>query len=475
MLAVLMSLVALATPAPVAAQSLRKSINQLTPAEVQSLRRGVAVMMSRNTAPRNSADFRRSWVYWANAHAHFGASCRGAITGGSMSGVKTWKAANAKETATWCTCEHGTLQFLTWHRMFLYYFERVLQQAAKDPALRLPYWDYASDAKLPAVFRDTTYLDDTGATVANPLRVTARKPALNNGTAGLAATVTSSRNAMAATSYQSFSSRLEQGPHGPVHCAIAAGGCPNGLMGSVPASALDPIFYLHHANIDRLYDCWLQVDEAGRLPDDPSVLGRQYSFVDSDGSVKKRTVRDMLRPAQLGYGYAAGGGCPAYVAATLVAQAPSNSLGAGESVAPLSVESVGAPQPAARGAAPAPTVTVIVEGLTVAKVPGVLYAVYLANADGERAQIGVVDFFGFDGGGGGHAHGGHGESGRRFEFDATAAVRLLGIPLDSRPQLVFVPITGLTDSTPEAAARAVPADADIKFRSARLRIERPPR
>ena len=39
-------------------------------------------------------------------------------------------------------------------------------------------------------------------------------------------------------------------------------------MGAVPVAALDPVFYLHHANIDRLYDCWLQVDEAGRLPTD---------------------------------------------------------------------------------------------------------------------------------------------------------------------------------------------------------------
>jgi hypothetical protein len=41
----------------------RKSVNALTASELMSLRRGVAQMMARNTAPRNSADFRRSWLY----------------------------------------------------------------------------------------------------------------------------------------------------------------------------------------------------------------------------------------------------------------------------------------------------------------------------------------------------------------------------------------------------------------------------
>ena len=161
LVAVLAILPLLGAP-PAQAQTARKSISQLTPAEVQSLRRGVATMMARNSAPRNSADFRRSWIFWANMHGHFGTGCRGPVTGAGMAGVTTWTASNSFETATWCKCEHGTDQFMTWHRMYLYYFERVLRQASGDPYLTLPYWDYGADPLLPAAFRDATYVNAAG-------------------------------------------------------------------------------------------------------------------------------------------------------------------------------------------------------------------------------------------------------------------------------------------------------------------------
>src|ERR1700751_4094743 len=57
------------------AGSQRKSVTDLTTAELMSVRRGVTRMMARNSAPRGSADYRRSWVYWANMHSHFGNDC----------------------------------------------------------------------------------------------------------------------------------------------------------------------------------------------------------------------------------------------------------------------------------------------------------------------------------------------------------------------------------------------------------------
>ncbi len=452
------------------AQTARKSITQLTPAEVLSLRKGVATMMARNSAPRNSADFRRSWIFWANMHGHFGTDCRGPVTGSGMSGVTTWTASNSFETATWCKCEHGTDQFLTWHRMYLYYFERVLRQASGDPNLRLPYWDYGADPLLPAAFRDATYVNAAGQTVANPLRVTARRAALNAGTAGLAAGTTSTSNAMAATSFATFRARLESSPHGAVHCTIASAGCPTGIMGAVPAAALDPIFYLHHANIDRLYECWLKVNPAGRLPTSATILDRNYSFIDADGSLKTRKVRDMLTLSQLGYSYPAGSGCPAApAAATVLAQASPTELGPGVTSVPLAVEGAGAGA-ASRQAAPR-SATVVIAGLKAPVIPGVIFNVYLANAAGARSQIGVIDFFGFDGGGTGGAHAGHGGQGRRFEFDATDAVAALGLTSTRSPELIFEPTTGLSDSTVPEATAAMGPEAKVTYRRAVLRVE----
>jgi len=200
------------------AQTQRKSVTDLTATELMSLRRGVARMMARNNASHGSADYRRSWVYWANMHLHFGDDCAGPIVWvGNGPAFQTFIASNADETATWCRCEHGTDQFLTWHRMYLWYFERVLQEAAGDLSLRLPYWDYETNAGLPAAIGTPTYVDEQGQTVPNPLRVNARQPGLNSGTSSLSSGVTSTAGAMATTSFLAFSTALENTPHGAVH------------------------------------------------------------------------------------------------------------------------------------------------------------------------------------------------------------------------------------------------------------------
>ncbi len=58
---------------------------------------------------------------------------------------------------------------------------------------------------------------------------------------------------------------LEHSPHDNVHGDI--GGALNnvfnnrlaqGLMSNPCTAALDPIFWLHHANIDRLWEVWLK-------------------------------------------------------------------------------------------------------------------------------------------------------------------------------------------------------------------------
>jgi hypothetical protein len=490
----------------------RKSINALTASELMSLRRGITKMMAWNNAPRGSADFRRSWVNWANMHSHFGADCEGSISGSGMAGVQPFTASNPRETATWCKCEHGTDRFLTWHRMYLWYFERVLQEAAGDPSLRLPYWDYATDPTLPAAYRDQNYVNEAGQTVPNPLRVQARQPSLNAGSAGLLPAVRSASGAMTRTSFNSFSGALESTPHGAVHCALVTGGCPNGLMGAVPASALDPIFYAHHTNIDRLYECWLRVNEAARLPSDPAHLNTQFTFVDADGSTPVRRVGDMLRLSQLGYSYASGGECPAAATVASIAgeenttdaklaasagEQPVASAARGENVTdnlatPASEQPVeiAGPTRLERGVTTVPIhlpptmrarvsaqaapsagrrVYVVIEGLKFDAGPGALYNVYLAGENGRREQIGVINFFNFTTQRAG-AHASHDSKAGQFAFDATDALQRLGIDAAAQPSLIFEPTTGLTDSSPEAAAGQISPQANVRFESARLVI-----
>jgi hypothetical protein len=357
--------------------------------------------------------------------------------------------------------------------------------------LRLPYWDYATDPTLPAAYREPTYVNEAGQTVPNPLSVEARQPALNNGAAGLSPGVRSASGAMTRTTFGSFRSALEGTPHGAVHCALVTGSCPNGLMGAVPASALDPIFYAHHTNIDRLYECWLRVNEAARLPSDPSHLNTEYTFVDADGSTPQRRVSDMLRLSQLGYSYAAGGDCPAVPAVAIAARGanvsdanpaaaaseqPLNLAGPtrlerGVTTVPINVPPAARDRLSARAMTSAERrVYVVIEGLAFDVAPGTLYNVYLEGDGGRREQIGVINFFNFTTPRAG-AHAGHDSGAGRYTFDATEAVQRLSLDTAAQPSLVFEPSTGLTDSSPEAAAAQISPQANVRFDSARLVTE----
>jgi hypothetical protein len=265
-------------------------------------------------------------------------------------------------------------------------------------------------------------------------------------------------------------------------------------MGAVPAAALDPIFYAHHTNIDRLYECWLRVNEPARLPSNATHLNTQFSFIDSDGSTAVRKVSDMLRLSQLGYSYAAGGGCPAVpeVAVAVVAEgarmaeaaSPAATSAAAPAASGRAIASTGetrlergvtrVPMSVTRSATEtlaAPSaggqVHLVIEGLKFDAAPGTLYNVYVVNNAGAREQVGVINFFTFTAPRGA-AHADHTGSAARVEFDATAAAQRLGLAADAQPSLVFEPTTGLADSAPEAAAALISPQANVRFDSARL-------
>jgi Common central domain of tyrosinase/Polyphenol oxidase middle domain len=78
-----------------------------------------------------------------------------------------------------------------------------------------------------------------------------------------------------------------------------------GDLGSPATAARDPIFWLHHANIDRLWVRW--TDPArGRLPpvDDDVWMKTRFNFVDEDGKDRVLTGAEVLDTQfQLGYRY----------------------------------------------------------------------------------------------------------------------------------------------------------------------------
>jgi hypothetical protein len=94
---------------------------------------------------------------------------------------------------------------------------------------------------------------------------------------------------------------IEAAPHNRVHQTMGI----EGDLGSPTTAARDPIFWLHHANIDRLWVRWTD-STRGRIPpiDDDVWMKTRFTFVDEDGKDRALTGEEVLDTQfQLGYRY----------------------------------------------------------------------------------------------------------------------------------------------------------------------------
>ena len=98
---------------------------------------------------------------------------------------------------------------------------------------------------------------------------------------------------MTEADFGSFQSQIN-GVHGSVHVRTG------GDMGDVPTAAYDPIFYLHHANIDRLWADW-QTAHPGALP--AGEAGFELQPFPRPYSLQWQTGSDVESTAALGYRY----------------------------------------------------------------------------------------------------------------------------------------------------------------------------
>ena len=276
-----------------------------------SLENAIKKMKSLDTSPPTSPDYRRSWQYWANIHGYYGPTSPDGTVAQQIQylqqngmgkyvpyyqGITDQTAPDQVAKTVWATCQHSggpgqqALNFFGWHRMYLYYFERVLRWAAQDDTLRLPYWDYTDPAQLalPAEFRQT-------AAVVYDAK---RNPGMNAGTSSLRSSATNVDALLKGTDYFKYESGIEEGVHGYVHCTVGPT-CPVAHMGDVPLAGNDPVFYHHHANIDRLWACWQGLHGTPK----GAWQQQQFSFVDETGTMQTKPVSFVVDPSALGYAY----------------------------------------------------------------------------------------------------------------------------------------------------------------------------
>ena len=114
-------------------------------------------------------------------------------------------------------------------------------------------------------------------------------------------------------------STLEGFPHNSTHNYIGGvGNIAGGPYGNMTnnLSPIDPLFYLHHSNMDRLWDVWTRKQQALRLPylpgkaDFPGYANEPFLFfVDANGrQVGASYARDYISTSRFQYDYEPGFG-----------------------------------------------------------------------------------------------------------------------------------------------------------------------
>ena len=182
-------------------------------------------------------------------------------------------------------CKHSVFPFIAWHTPYVYQFELLLNKY--DNSKHRSEWDYITLPYLDLTnFNDdftfmnaptiTVFYDKKRITVDNPLSgayyyvdgvktKTTRNgyltPTNEKQFIQLSVVKKQLNNALYASSYERFSSASGESvdyvplesPHNTLHNVIGGDG---GNMADIGISAFDPIFWLHHCNMDRHYYTW---------------------------------------------------------------------------------------------------------------------------------------------------------------------------------------------------------------------------
>ncbi len=238
----------------------------------------------------------------------------------------------------WRKCAHSCWFFLPWHRMYLHFFEKTIMKIVaglpNGPTdWALPYWNYSASpeaALLPPPFRNQFMPDGS----PNHLWVSQRTLNANQGLAFLdldgqgnpdPAKPDTNLNCLRQKPFAGnfggnialqhdpgTSGAVENVPHNRVHSGLGGAG---GFMSLFSTAPLDPMFWLHHSNIDRLWEVWVQRQkQLGNLDRNPKTgglanaggwLDEPFSFHDETGANKTITSREVMdtRVVPLSYEY----------------------------------------------------------------------------------------------------------------------------------------------------------------------------
>lgn len=222
---------------------------------------------------------------------------------------------------------HTNALFFPFHRCYLYFFERICAHLINDPTFALPFWNWDS---IPGMQMPKIY-NNPDSPLYNKLRDAHHKPPklvnlnyvrktedphfdvecsnlrwmnkqvlVNGKYAGFLGEIISGGH----EAQHSGMGSIENSPHNNIHDWVGQPNAPYEDMGVLYASARDPLFYGHHANVDRVWTIWQGLHK-GKPRDytDPSWLDSSFVFYDEHRKLVRIKVRDCLDNEKLGYVY----------------------------------------------------------------------------------------------------------------------------------------------------------------------------
>jgi tyrosinase len=187
--------------------------------------------------------------------------------------------------------------FLPWHRAYLYNFEMAARSRVAD--VTIPWWDWTlhspRQTPIPEIFNHQNVNRRPNPLFRFRINLPSTNPPINRDTERDPAPERELPNqgdideVMSNTDWADFEGALED-LHDRIHSWVS------GDMGIIDTAAYDPIFWSHHAMIDRLWWLWQARNGNGNItPDLLDVVLAPFNF----------RVRDVLNANSLGYDYAA--------------------------------------------------------------------------------------------------------------------------------------------------------------------------
>ncbi|KAI7752303.1 hypothetical protein M8C21_015049, partial [Ambrosia artemisiifolia] len=155
---------------------------------------------------------------------------------------------------------HNSSLFFPFHRWYLYFYERILGSLINDPTFGLPYWNWDNPMgmMLPPML-ETPYPSPIPNRPPNAKYNPLFDPYRN--VAHLPPTILDLNYRGTESGTNILAGKVETGVHTAMHIWVGNPRMANNEdMGNFYSAGYDPAFYLHHSNVDRMWQIWKDLD-----------------------------------------------------------------------------------------------------------------------------------------------------------------------------------------------------------------------